>query len=296
MTQRPLPLLIGLMAIGFSLASLPAAGAPGDAPGCEPHPLFNRFPGEALGECERLRFNRLEMWRWIDPANPGAGEEPFSVEGEYWQYLNGFSDNAAGSRPTRLELTRNYENAVRQSKGTVLRASDREVVFRIRKDGDEYWGESGCGSDAEDGTCAAIRHRLVRVAGMEQVIVVTAEQIANSIADEGKAVFYGLFFDSGKAEMKPESAPTLEAMAAWLRANPQTRVFIVGHTDMQGSVEQNRSLSRARAAAVVKALVDQYAIDASRLEAEGAGPFAPVSNNTSDKGRAQNRRVEMVLR
>jgi OmpA-OmpF porin, OOP family len=85
-------------------------------------------------------------------------------------------------------------------------------------------------------------------------------------------------------------------MAKWLKGNPASQVYIVGHTDMQGSAESNMALSRARSAAVVEALVKQHAIPATRLGSEGVGPYAPVSNNTSEAGRAKNRRVEMVLR
>ncbi len=128
------------------------------------------------------------------------------------------------------------------------------------------------------------------------MVTLTAEQIGSSIADAGKAVFYGIYFDSGQSVIKPESAPTLAEMAKWLQGNPQARVNIVGHTDMQGDVGQNRTLSRARAEAVVNALVTEHGLSIERLAAEGAGPFAPVSNNTTEQGRAQNRRVEMVLR
>jgi outer membrane protein OmpA-like peptidoglycan-associated protein len=65
---------------------------------------------------------------------------------------------------------------------------------------------------------------------------------------------------------------------------------------MQGSVDSNMGLSRARAAAVVDALIKQHAVKRERLGSEGVGPYAPLSNNTSDAGRAKNRRVEMVLR
>jgi hypothetical protein len=58
----------------------------------------------------------------------------------------------------------------------------------------------------------------------------------------------------------------------------------------------NLSLSKARAGAVVDALVKQYGVKKERLVAEGVGSYAPLSNNTSDAGRAKNRRVEMVLR
>lgn len=293
MTRSPLNLLLCLL---LAPVLTPSPVAAEDASDCVSHPLFNRFPGESLAGCERSSFNKLELYRWIDSSNPAAGEEPFSVEGEYWLYHNPIDPTNGSIRPSRLELVRNYENAIREANGTILNSNDRMVVFLIRRAGDAFWGESGCGGDAEDGTCATITHRVVRVADMEQVVTLTAEQIGSSIADAGKAVFYGIYFDSGQSVIKPESAPTLAEMAKWLQGNPQVRVYIVGHTDMQGDVGQNRTLSRARAEAVVNALVTEYGLSLERLAAEGAGPFAPVSNNTTEQGRAQNRRVEMVLR
>jgi outer membrane protein OmpA-like peptidoglycan-associated protein len=120
---------------------------------------------------------------------------------------------------------------------------------------------------------------------MEQSVVVSADQIAKSILDEGKAVFYGLYFDTDKAVLKPESGPTLVEMAKWLKDNPKNKVYIVGHTDMQGATDHNVKLSKARGTAVVEALATQHGIARERLAGEGVGAFAPMSNNTSEAGR-----------
>jgi outer membrane protein OmpA-like peptidoglycan-associated protein len=72
-------------------------------------------------------------------------------------------------------------------------------------------------------------------------------------------------------------------------------VWVVGHTDSQGSAESNLALSNARAAAVVRALTGM-GIAAARLAPYGAGPFAPVATNDTEQGRARNRRVELVKR
>ena len=99
-----------------------------------------------------------------------------------------------------------------------------------------------------------------------------------------------------QATLKAESAPTITEMAKWLKANASAKVFIVGHTDMQGAVERNQKLSRDRASAVIAALTKDHEIKADRLAADGVGPLAPVASNTDEAGRAKNRRVEMVLR
>lgn len=285
------------LCLAAALSPWPALAQPAkDNPACEPNPVFSRFPGEVMDDCERSRFKALTLYKAASPARPDSDHSEYRVEGEYWYYSNPIRKDAKGRYPGQLEVRRNFENAVRAAKGTVLAVDGNSRMYYLiqRPDGD-YHGLAGCGAGGDEG-CTAVTHQIVRLAGMQQSVVVTADQIARSIADEGKAVFYGLYFDSGSSVLKAESAPTLVEMARWLKANPRNNVYIVGHTDMQGSVDGNMSLSRARAAAVVEALVKQQGIPAARLGSEGVGPYAPLSNNTSDAGRAKNRRVEMVLR
>jgi len=190
-----------------------------------------------------------------------------------------------------LELRKNFENAIAKAHGEILYIStgSNNIYYRItRKDG-EFWGSVGTGDNR-------IEHSIVRLEPMEQSIAVSSEMIAKSMFDQGKVVLYGLYFDSDKSVLKPESTPTLKEMAKWLKENPNEKVFIVGHTDMQGSVEHNLQLSDSRAEAVVQALIKQYGINGDRLKSEGVGPYSPVAGNRGEKGRAQNRRVEMVLR
>ncbi|GBE51548.1 outer membrane porin F precursor [bacterium BMS3Bbin13] len=85
-------------------------------------------------------------------------------------------------------------------------------------------------------------------------------------------------------------------MAAFLKASPRAKVYVVGHTDDRGTLAHNLDLSRRRAAAVVAALVGRFHIAAGRLSAEGVGPLAPVAANATAAGRARNRRVELVAR
>ena len=84
-------------------------------------------------------------------------------------------------------------------------------------------------------------------------------------------------------------------MAKLLKAEAGLRVFIVGHTDNQGGVDDNLALSRHRAEAVAAALATEYGIDARRLSARGVANFAPLATNADEAGRAKNRRVELVV-
>ena len=87
----------------------------------------------------------------------------------------------------------------------------------------------------------------------------------------------------------------LARLAAWLEANPELDVDLLGHTDSSGPPEVNVALSRARAEAVKEALVASYRIDASRLRADGLGPESPLVDNSTPEGRRANRRVEVCL-
>ncbi|WP_457323023.1 DUF4892 domain-containing protein [Roseateles sp. P5_E11] len=125
-------------------------------------------------------------------------------------------------------------------------------------------------------------------------VTVDAKAIGQGLQAEGRIALYGLFFDTGKTDIKPESNAQLDQMAAVLKAQPALKVLIVGHTDNVGAIDANLALSEGRAKAVVAALT-QRGIAATRLQARGIANFAPVAPNTSDDGRAKNRRVEMVL-
>jgi OmpA-OmpF porin, OOP family len=85
-------------------------------------------------------------------------------------------------------------------------------------------------------------------------------------------------------------------MADLLTGTPALKVYVVGHTDLQGELQANLTLSAARAASVIKALTTKYGIAAARLSPHGVGPLSPLATNDTEAGRAQNRRVELVKR
>jgi OmpA-OmpF porin, OOP family len=126
------------------------------------------------------------------------------------------------------------------------------------------------------------------------VVATTAEALSSGLATSGHIVVNGILFDTGKAEVKPESAPALQEVVKLLKQDARLKVYVVGHTDNVGTLAANMELSRQRAAAVVQTLATQYGVAAGRLQAYGDGPYAPLASNDSDDGRALNRRVELV--
>src|SRR5438445_2708184 len=122
---------------------------------------------------------------------------------------------------------------------------------------------------------------------------VNAAALNSNLANTGQVTLCGIHFDFAKADIKPESKPQIDEIAKVLTANPALKLRVTGYTDNIGTAEHNQGLSRRRADAIVAALVANYAIVADRLSAAGLGATAPVANNDTEEGRAQNRRVEL---
>jgi outer membrane protein OmpA-like peptidoglycan-associated protein len=134
---------------------------------------------------------------------------------------------------------------------------------------------------------------VVEIGAIENKMI-DAAAMAKGLGDSGHIALYGVYFDTDKAVIKPESRPTLEQIAKLLTNQPQLNVFIVGHTDSQGAYDYNMDLSRRRAEAIVAELAKTWRIAPARLRAAGVGMLAPVGSNATDAGRALNRRVELV--
>lgn len=116
-----------------------------------------------------------------------------------------------------------------------------------------------------------------------------------SLAEVGRLVLDDLRFDSGAATLAAGPFAMLEAVAEYLKADPNHRLALVGHTDAVGALENNVALSRRRAEAVKERLVARYGVDEAQLTAEGVGYLAPIASNATEAGREANRRVEAVV-
>ena len=119
--------------------------------------------------------------------------------------------------------------------------------------------------------------------------------IEKAIAETGKFVTNNILFETGKATLKPESMAEIQKVADYMKKNPGARFEVQGHTDNQGSDAINDPLSQQRAEAVVKAL-EGLGCDPFNLRPVGKGSHEPVADNSTDAGRAKNRRVEFIKR
>ena len=118
--------------------------------------------------------------------------------------------------------------------------------------------------------------------------------IAERLTTTGRAEVYGIYFDSGKSTIRPESEPVLHEIADVMSKHPAWTLSVEGHTDNIGSAASNLDLSSRRAAAVRDALASRYHVDARRLVPAGFGASRPKETNDTLEGRARNRRVELV--
>ena len=113
---------------------------------------------------------------------------------------------------------------------------------------------------------------------------------------EGSVSTNGILFDSGSANLQPESMGIIRQIAQVLQQETTMKLEIIGHTDSDGADTSNQSLSEFRANAVKNALTEVYQIDSSRLTSSGKGESMPIAENTTPEGKAKNRRVEFIKR
>jgi OOP family OmpA-OmpF porin len=273
--------VLAAVACLFLLASMGPRALEPDAQGCKDSPLFNRMPGYRIERCDQKDF---DSHSFLD----AKGEE-FKEEGRVSEIHYSIQEGA--KEASRLQILRNYENAVTKAGGTILKSdSDGSSFMKMVKEGKEIWVHVDAYITPE------YTVYIVQKQAMAQDIVANAQAFANDIRATGHAAVYGIYFDTGKSEIKPESAAALAEIAKLLKADPGLKVNVVGHTDDVAGIDYNMKLSQARADTVVQALTGKYGIASERLKAYGVGPLAPVASNDSEEGRSKNRRVELVKR
>lgn len=118
--------------------------------------------------------------------------------------------------------------------------------------------------------------------------------LRRKLLSEGKISTNGILFDSGSANIKPQSMGIIRQISQVLQQDSSIKLKIVGHTDADGEDETNMTLSKKRAEAVMNTLVSIYNATPERLTAEGMGESQPISDNNTADGKAQNRRVEFI--
>ena len=271
------------------------------------HPLVSRYPGSILSRKEVKEYEEYKVVVGLGENQEPAGE---MLQGR----LSRMHYNHPRDRST-LEIFQNYVDA--------LTGAGLEIMFQCANEecGPAYaagaWNRINGITTKSGADCRYLagrmstpggdvyvavmvgkrRHQIdiMEVKGMETDLVrVDAAAMGNSLDSKGSVSLYGIYFETDKSALKPESQPTLLEIAKLMKDRPDLKIYVVGHTDNVGTLRYNMGLAAERARAVVKALVDDHGIAVSRLDAHGVGPLSPRATNRSDPGRGKNRRVELV--
>lgn len=245
-----------------------------DEEGCKDHALLSRMKGFRITYCES-NFDAVEFEVAEDRAEKLEGQKAFLTYG--------LMEGAA--QPSELQILRNYANAIKALGGTVVYQTDIYISMKIVKGTGQTWVAV---STANGGSVYDLT--ILEVGGMVQEV--TAGDMLAALNKDGR-IALEIHFDTGQATIRPESQKTVGEIATLLKDNPGLLVSIEGHTDNTGTPQGNKSLSEARAKAVVAA-VAAWGVDASRTSAVGWGQDKPVADNATEEGRARNRRVEVV--
>lgn len=308
--RLPLALVIGLAA-GLQVPS-PAHADEGDVPGSADYPGIGRFAGSVITGYDAKDFDATRLQ--AAPFANGAPTDERRPEGRVTRIAY-----RTGPGPSMLEVSRNFVSQLGEAGFDTLLACETDEcggipfsegldilpIPRMWLDGFNYRYYAGYKTNDDGGETYAMlavsqnndqitAELVVTEVGAIENKMIDAAAMAKGLGESGHIALYGIYFDTDKAVVKPESQPTLDEIAALLQSQPDLKVIIVGHTDSQGGYDYNMALSKKRADAVAAALASSYGIPATRMPTAGVGYLAPVGSNASEAGRALNRRVELV--
>jgi outer membrane protein OmpA-like peptidoglycan-associated protein len=330
--RLPIPALFLCAGIApFAYADIPPNDT---VKGATDHPLLSRFQGARLVGHGVKQFDevRLPAGKHVGVKDGKAVfEKDLRLEGKHTRIAYNYAKDRSSlevMRNYQAALEKSGLKILFSCAKDACGASFGEFMLNTRLDGQfikggsEYWSPFNYGRNDERYLLASgtrpdktVVHVAVYVVepvqdkngGIYLEIVeslpmetgkvsasLSASDMAKSIATEGRVAVYGVYFDTDRADVKPESKAALGEMAKLLQQNPAMKVHVVGHTDNQGTLAHNVDLSQKRADAVVKALAAEFKVDARRMSAKGVASYAPVASNDQEAGREKNRRVELV--
>jgi outer membrane protein OmpA-like peptidoglycan-associated protein len=289
----------------------PAAAAAGDVAKSHDYPGIGRFKGSVITGYDVKDFDAATLQ--AAPFKDGKAADPRRVEGRISRIAY-----RTGPGPSILEVSHNFESQLANAGFETLLACDVDAcggipfteaigvlpIPQMWIDGFDYRYYAGRKVENGRETYVSVlvsknnddifAQLTVAERDAMQNKMVDAAAMAKGLGESGHIALYGIYFDTDKAVIKPESRPTLDQIAKLLSGQPGRNVYIVGHTDSEGTPAHNLELSRHRAEAVAEDLVRNYKIARTRLSTAGVGFLAPVGSNGTDSGRALNRRVELV--
>lgn len=267
------------LALFFFLISAPLTFAQDepqhDAEGCKDSPLITRMAGSIIHSCNHKEYDQAVFNSGKDKDGNDISK---TVEGDYnnWDYTT-------RSGTSEIQVSRNIENALKAA-GFHIDSENSPEDLTAHK-GNTWYLLSNRGEYYDQ--------TIVTAQDMKQEVTADASSLSDEINKSGRVAVYGIHFDTNKATIQPDSEDTLNQIVKLMQDNADWKLRIEGYTDNAGNASANQVLSEKRAQAVV-AWLSAHGVDKSRLAAQGLGQKNPVADNSTDDGRAKNRRVELV--
>lgn len=272
--MKKITLFAGILLLIFAAL---AGAQESDPKGSKDHPLLSRIPGYMISEQANTDFDSYTS-PYLEKENVWEGKET----------KTNYHAQEGTKEMSFIQIVRNYENAIKKLNGQILYADNRTLNAKIDKNGGITYVAVEVFNEGRDYTLLIVENKA-----MEDEVAINEAALNKGLSESGKIAVYGIFFDTGKSAIKPESKPTIDEILKLLNKNNTYKLYVVGHTDSDGTVEANMKLSSERAAAIVKALT-AAGVQATRLKSAGVGPYSPVETNRTEAGKAKNRRVELV--
>ncbi|TRZ47984.1 MAG: hypothetical protein D4S01_11195 [Dehalococcoidia bacterium] len=286
-----------------------------DIEGGKDYPLVSRFKSSVIEWYQNKNFDRYFILSLKDHKISN-----YEIDGKTTRI-----QYSVGKEHSVFEIYKSYENALKKTGFDILTMLDdkncgvnlQERLYNSGLNGLNKlpYAASGPGDDefvylaakkkvdnkdiyivayiANERGNLLVTFDAIEVQAMDDDLV-TVKNISEDITSNGHIAIYDIHFDTGKSDIKPESADALKNIAEYLNAHSDKRFLIVGHTDNVGDFVVNLKLSQERANSVTNKLVTKYGVKAEQLKAYGDGSTAPVASNSTDEGKAKNRRVEIV--
>ena len=267
---------IVLLCLALPLAAHVSPAQTQDAKGCKDSPLVSRYPGSVITSCEHSDLGGYDFTVTVDKK-----DQTRHLMGDYLQIK--YNWPSYGSKSL---VVHSLNSAMHKAGYSFDYDSGDYGDFTVHMGKTWIMIETSAGG--------WYKETIVVTKEVATEVVANAAALSGGLTGNGHVIVNGILFDTGKADVKPESDAALQEVSKLLKVHPALKVYVVGHTDNVGGLAANMDLSKRRAAAVVLSLTTKYGVPAAQLQSYGDGPYAPVASNDSEDGRALNRRVELV--
>ncbi len=245
-------------------------------------PVVPVIDGFHINRAQFKTFDRLKL-AYLRHDGSRVREQ---YEGRLWEISqkrpSPDKQDKAARNEARRALLESYKAALTEAGATLYKSrtqSGTRVIFNLNT----IWG-------VFTAYPAGLDLKAVDVGAFEQTLFIDPETLLAELETKGEVRLDGVYFDTGKASLKPDSRPALLAATALLQKYPSLVLAVQGHTDNVGKEADNAVLSEQRAAAVKAALVTE-GVAPNRLQSQGFGEQSPVASNDTVQGRTANRRV-----